>query len=106
LGSTSDAPWSYLGGGALIGGGAVLLLAAKKRFRGGWPFVIGVLCLVFALAGLTAEVQIRSSDSTRKSGKAAAAIAVSVLCGTLLLHSARKLDRALAECEKLRGVAK
>lgn len=84
--------------------GAVgMLTAATKRYRGSWPFVIGIALIVFAFGGLGREIDDRLAEQSQDAALGALLIALFSSCGVLLLYSGHRLHRCLGELEALRG---
>ena len=92
-----------LGSSAAAGGAVALLVAARKRYRGHWPFVIGTASLVLAFIGAGSGIDDYLAHQSTDGPCSVVLIALLSGIGVLLLLSGQKLHRCLAELEGLHG---
>jgi hypothetical protein len=92
-----------LGSSAAAGGAVALLIAAKKGYRGHWPFVFGTACLVLAFIGVGSEIDDYLAHQSKDGTCCLVLIPLLSGIGVLLLLSGHKLHRCLVELEGLRG---
>jgi hypothetical protein len=86
----------YSGGLSVAVGGLIVLAAAKKNYRGEWPFLTGTVLSTLAFAGFGADIDGYRSGGEIRDFLFGAFLAVMFLSfGLLSLSSSYKLHRCL-----------
>jgi hypothetical protein len=100
----SESLWvGCLGSSAAAGGAVALLIAAKKGYRGHWPFGIGTASLVLVFIGVGSEIDDYLAHQSKDSPCCVVLITLLSGIGVLLLLSGHKLHHCLTELGGLRG---
>jgi hypothetical protein len=91
-----------IGGTASAFGGCFLLVAGIKKYRGHWPFVIGIVLITFAMAGLGMEIDESATERADDMSQAVVMVGGFTTFGVLLIISGHKLNGCQQELEALR----